>query len=172
MLELVLNVEVVIGHFGLLSSVFIVEVIKLVHLKVEVLESNLQQPNFLLVRLHAVVQSQFLLLKNSLLRPQVIACSRDLLESCLLLNQLSLVSDPLLLNLCDFIFLLFNLLQNIVLFGFLGSRVFVLPILRELSPLSVKAIDFMLFLRDFHVLLLNLVFELLHVSLFLLELIN
>jgi len=52
LLELILNVEVVVGHLCLLSSVLIVQVIELVHLEVEVLQSNLKCSDFFLVSLH------------------------------------------------------------------------------------------------------------------------
>lgn len=72
LLELVLNVEVVIGHLGLLSCVLVVQVIQFVHLEIEVLQSHLQRTDLLLMPLYGRIQSKFLLLENGLLGSQIV----------------------------------------------------------------------------------------------------
>ena len=63
-------------------------------------------------------------------------------------NQVSLIRDPGLLNLNDFIFKLLCLLENVVLFGFHWSRVFFDTSVHQLGILSVKLVYLELLLVD------------------------
>jgi len=64
-----------------------------------------------------IVQSDFLLLQDDLLGAELVAVPRNARVGVLLLDELSLVLDPFLLDLGDFALLLLYLLQDIALLG-------------------------------------------------------
>jgi hypothetical protein len=173
LLELVFDVEIVISHFGLLSGILIVEVVELIHLEVEVLEGDLEGPDFFLVSLHGIVESQFLLLEDSLLGAETLAVSGDSGEGVLLLDQLSLVGDPLLLHLSNLIFHIIDFLLNVVLLGLEGTRILVLSILLlQLIQLTVQSVHTVLLLSYSNMALLDVSLKLFNFTLLILKLVD
>jgi len=86
------------------------------------------------------------------------------------LDQVSLVLNPLLLDLDNLLFELFCLLKNIILLGFHWSRVLFNTSVHEHSILSIKLIDLELFLINSVVSLLDVLLKLLNFIFFFLEL--
>jgi len=129
LLELIFNVEVIVSHLGLLGGVLVEQIIQLVHFEVKVLESNFEGADFFFMTLHLVVKSELFLLQYGLLCAERVTLVGQVRQCVLLLNQLGLVSDPLLLHLCDLILLLIDLLLDIVLLGFKWPRILILAIL-------------------------------------------
>lgn len=129
LLELILNVEVIVFELFLLCSIVIEVVIKSVHLAGKVLEVNVESNNLFLVALNLIIESKFLLFKNRFFSLELIALGRDISISILLLNQISLVLDPLFLYLSDFFLELLDLLINVASLGFKRTRIFIITIL-------------------------------------------
>ncbi len=127
--ELIFNVEVIIRHFCLLGRVLIVEIVKLIHLKIEVFKCDFKWAYLLLVSLYWVDKSQLLLLKNSFLSAEALAFGVNSWKSILLADKLSLVGDPLFLNLSDLVLHLVYLLFDVVLLSLKRTSVLVLTIL-------------------------------------------
>jgi hypothetical protein len=90
----------------------------------------------------------------------------------LLLDQISLVRDPRLLDLNDFVFQLLGLLEDVVFLGLKWSRVLVNALILQDSPLSVELIDLELLLVNSVVSLFDVLLKLLHFNLLLLQFSN
>ena len=91
----------------------------------------------------------------------------------MLLNQLSLIRDPLLLDLSDLILHVIDLLLNVVLLSLEWASILIFAVLLlELIELPVKSVDLVLLLRDSDVSLLDVTLEFLDLTLFLLELVD
>lgn len=168
--KLIFDVEVIIFKFDLEVVVLVEQVIQLVHFEVQVLLGHLQLSDFLLVTVDLRIQAQLLLLQNRLLGAQLLAVSGERHVGGLALNQVSLVRNPLFLNLNDFILELFSLLENVVLLCFQRSGVLVHTCVLQLSPDTVELVDLELAFVDSVVALLNVLLELLDLVLFLLKL--
>jgi hypothetical protein len=125
------------------------------------------------VSLHGIVESQFLLLEDSLLGAETLAVSGDSGEGVLLLDQLSLVGDPLLLHLSNLIFHIIDFLLNVILLGLEGTRILILSILLlKLIQLTVQSIHTVLLLGDCNMALLDVTLKLFYFTLFILKLVD
>ena len=76
----------------------VLEVVQLVHLKGQVLVSDLKLADSLVVRDHLLVESHLFLLENHLFGLQLTGLTLDLAKSCLELNKVALVGDPVFLD--------------------------------------------------------------------------
>ena len=107
------------------------------------------------------VKTQLFLLKDGLLGSQLFRVRRDLHVLSLLLDEVSLVGNPLLLDLHDFFFKFLGLLEDVVLLGFHGSRVFIDTCIFQQGPSSVELVHLELLLVNPIVTLLDVLLELL-----------
>ena len=86
LLEFIFNVEVSIGKSFLAELVFVEQVVKLVHFKVQVLKCNLELTDFAVMSFHIVVESYALLLQNRFPSKALLDLTRDLLVGLLLVD--------------------------------------------------------------------------------------
>ena len=107
-----------------------------------------------------LIQPHLFLLKNDLLRSQLIHLLKKLVVGRLLSHELCLVGNPFLVLLLDLIVLLLNSFVEIVLFRLLRSCVLILPALTQVSQLSVQTVHLMLLLLDLYMSLFYVVLEL------------
>ena len=168
--EFIFNIEVVILQFFLEVGVLVEQIVELVHLEIKVLFGDLEHSDLFLMTLDLVVESHLLLFEDRLSGSQLIAVGLDVHVVGLLLDEIGLVSNPLLLNVDDLVLKLLGLLKNVVLLSLHRTRVLVDTSIFELSPDSVELIDSQLSLIDLVVSLLVVLLELLNFVLLLLEL--
>lgn len=90
----------------------------------------------------------------------------------MLLDEVSLIGDPLLLYLGDLVLELVDLLLDVVLLGLERAGVLVLPVLGQLRQLPVESVHLVLLFGDLDVALLDVCFEALDLLLFLLQLVD
>ena len=107
-----------------------------------------------------LIQPHLFLLKNDLLRSQLIHLLQKLVVGRLLSYELCLVGNPFLVLLLDLIVLLLNSFVEIVLFRLLRACVLILPALTQVSQLSVQTVHLMLLLLDLYMSLFYVVLEL------------
>ena len=175
LLKLHLDVEVVISELLLPLVVLVDEVIELVHLEDLVLLRNFELADSLLMALNFGIDPDLLLVKDGLLGAEVIAFAVDLALLFLALDQLNLVRDPVLLHVgglfIDFLDLLLDVVA--VVLGRANKLVFLaIAAVLEGGALTVKTIDFKSLLLDSQQSVLDVLLDLCHIILFLLELRN
>ena len=102
----------------MLGCIVIVKIVKLVHLEVKVFKSDVKSDDFFIVNSHITVKSKLLLLEDRFCCLEFVTLSGNAGVGILLLDQVSLVLDPLFLYLCDLVFKLTNLFVNVTSLGF------------------------------------------------------
>ena len=116
--------------------------------------------------LHRVVQSELLLLEDSLLGAQALTVRTYSGKGVLLLDELCLVGNPFLLDLGDLVLHLVDLLLDVILLCLKRSGIFVLTILLlKFVQLSVKSVNSVLLFGNGNVTLLDIALELLNFAL-------
>jgi hypothetical protein len=119
------------------------------------------------------VKPQFLLLKDGFLGDKVVAVFLKFLVLVLLLNEGSLVGDPLLLDLQDFVLFLLDLLVQVVLLCFIRAGALVLSLVfLDICQFPVKLIHLVLPLLNVEMLLPDLFLLLLEIVSLLLQFFN
>lgn len=123
--------------------------------------------------LHRVVQSELLLLEDSLLGAQALTVRTYSGKGVLLLDELGLVGNPFLMDLGDLILHLVDLLLDVILLCLEWSGIFVLAVLLlKFVQLAVKSVNSVLLFGNGNVTLLDITLELLNFALLVLKLIN
>ena len=141
LLELLLSVHVLLLQLLTLVLVVVQQVVELAHFTVEVFLGNFKLSDLFLMHLHLVVEAQLLLLEDRLASDQLFAVVRQLHVQVLLHDEVSLVSDPLLLDLNDLLVDLVLLLLEVVPVSLHGTTVLIAAALLQLSNLTVESID-------------------------------
>ncbi len=142
-----------------MSSVVVVEIVEFVHLKVEILQRNLQLANLLLVSQVVVVQPELLLFEDRFLCLKIIAITLHSRMLILLLNKISLISDPLLLDLGDAHIGVLDLFEDVVPLGLEWARAFVIALLIQISVFPIEPVNSELLLFDLDVSALYFIFK-------------
>mmetsp|Transcript_44214 Transcript_44214/g.58684 ORF Transcript_44214/g.58684 Transcript_44214/m.58684 type:complete len:424 (-) Transcript_44214:863-2134(-) len=171
LLELHLNVEVIVRELLLPLVVLINEVVELVHLEDLVFLGDLQLANCLVVALNFRIDSDLLLVKDGLLSPEIVTFAINLRLLFLTLDKLDLVGDPVFLHVGRLLVDLLDLLLDVVAVVLRRAHelVAVATVLKS-GALTVKTIDFESFLLDAEQPILDVLLDLSHVVLLLLQL--
>ena len=173
LLELHLDVEVVSRELLLATVVLIDLTVELVHLEDLVLLGHLQLSDFLVMALNLRVNSNFLLVKDGFLSSQIVVLAIDLVLLLLALDKLDLVGNPVLLNVGCVIVDFLNLLLDVVTVVFDGSNELItITTALKVGTFTVQTIDLKGLLLDVQQSALDLLLNILDISLLRLQLIN
>ena len=175
LLELHLDVEVVISELLLPLVVLVDEVIELVHLKDLILLGNFELADSLLMALNFGIDPDLLLVKDGLLGAEVVTFAVNLALLLLALDQLDLVRDPVFLHVGGLFIDLLNLLLDIVAMVLSRANELILLAIAtvlEGGALTIQTIDFKGLLLDSQQAVLDVLLDLSHIILLLLELSN
>ena len=173
LLELHLDVEVVSRELLLTTVVLIDLTVELVHLEDLVLLGHFQLSDLLVVALDLRVDSNFLLVKDGFLSSQIVVLAIDLVLLLLALDELDLVGDPVLLNVGCVVVDFLNLLLDVITVVFDGSdELITISTALKVSTLTVQTIDLKGLLLDVQQSALDLLLNILDISLLRLQLID
>ena len=173
LLELHLDVEVVSRELLLATVVLIDLAVELVHLKDLVLLGHFQLSDLLVMVLDLRVDSNFLLVKDGFLSSQIVVLAIDLVLLLLTLDKLDLVGDPVLLNVGCVIVDFLNLLLDVITVVFDGSdKLITISTALKVGTLTVQTIDLKGLLLDVQQSALDLLLNILDISLLRLQLID
>ena len=173
LLELHLDVEVVSRELLLATVVLIDLTVELVHLEDLVLLGHFQLSDLLVVAFDLRIDSNFLLVKDGFLSSQIVVLAIDLVLLLLALDKLDLVGDPVLLNVSCVIINFLDLLLDVVTVVFDGSdELITITTTLKVSTLTVQTIDLKGLLLDVQQSALDLLLNILDISLLRLQLID
>ena len=173
LLELHLDVEVVSRELLLATVVLIDLAVELVHLEDLVLLGHFQLSDLLVVALDLRVDSNFLLVKDGFLSSQIVVLAINLALLLLALDKLDLVGDPVLLNVGCVIIDFLDLLLDVVTVVFDGSNELItITTALKVGTLTVQTIDLKGLLLDVQQSALDLLLNILDISLLRLQLID
>lgn len=171
LLELHFNVEIVIRQLLLLLVVLENQVVQLVHLEDLVLLGYFELTDSFVVTFHLTVDPNFLLIKDGLLRAETVVVTVNPVLVFLLLDELDLVRDPVLLHVGRLIVHLLDLLLDVVAMVLDWADILVsISTALQVSALSIQSVHLQGLLLDSQQASLDVLLDLLHVTLLLLKL--
>lgn len=171
LLELHFNVEIVIRQLLLLLVVLENQVVQLVHLEDLVLLGYFELTDSFVVTFHLTVDPNFLLIKDGLLRAETVVVTVNPVLVFLLLDELDLVRDPVLLHVGRLIVHLLDLLLDVVAMVLDWADILVsISTALQVSALSIQSVHLQGLLLDSQQASLDILLDLLHVTLLLLKL--